>query len=160
MRGLRCYSKLKASTHLFAKLEDGQSDGNHEGEEGQLQRVPGLQTEDTDGQGDKGHSLEEHEHQDGDDDLLELGLTGLTNGACALLVELNIHGQLIIVKVPRADSDLGVSDGQHEGHIVRLDEVLNAVEEIASRATSDIVGSTILRYFNGVGDLGRKQLLG
>lgn len=105
------YNKVKDSTHLLAKLEDGQGDGNHEGEEGQLQRVPGLQTKDTNGQGDEGHSLEEHEHQDGDNDLLELSLAGLTDGAGTFLVELNVQGQLIIVKVPRAHSDLGVNDG-------------------------------------------------
>lgn len=147
-----------SSTHLLAELEDGQRDGDHEGEEGQLQSVPGLQTEDTDGERDEGHGLEEDEHQDGDDDLLELSLAGLADGAGTLLVELNVQGQLIIVEVPGAHSDLSVDDWQLEGNIVGLDEVLNAVEEIAIRASTDIVGCTILSHLDGVGDLKRKQL--
>lgn len=118
-----------------------------------MQSVPGLQTEDTDSQRDEGHGLEEHKDQDGHDDLLELSLAGLTNGASTFLVELDVEGQLIIVKVSGANGDLGVSNWQLEGHVVRLDEALDVVEEITRGAACDVIGSTIFRHFNSVRDL-------
>jgi hypothetical protein len=59
---------------LLAQLEDGQSHGDDEREEAELERVPGLEPEHADGQGHQGHGLQQHEHQDGDDDLLQLAL--------------------------------------------------------------------------------------
>lgn len=114
-------------------MEDGQSYGDHEGEERQLESVPGLQTEDTDSQRDESHCLEENEDQDGDNDLLELSLASLSDGASAILVELDVQTELIMVQVPGADGDLSVSDGQLEADVVGLDEVLDAVHEIARR---------------------------
>lgn len=137
------------STNLLAELEDGQSDGYDEREEGQLQRVPGLQTEDAEGQRDEGHGLEEDEHQDGDDDLLELGFAGFADGPRAILVELDVEAQFIAVEVPGADGDLGVGDGQLEGHVVGLDVVFDRVHEVARRTAGDVVASTILCHFNG-----------
>lgn len=138
----------KYLTHLLAQLEDGQSDGDNEREEGELKRVPGLQTEDTDGQGDQGHSLQQHEHQDRDDDLLKLGFTGFADGAGTFLVELDVKAQFVIVEVPWAHGHFGVSDWQLEGDVMRLDVVLYAVEEVVSRAASDVVASAVLRYLN------------
>lgn len=54
------------------QLEDGQTDGDDEREERQLQGVPGLQAQHTDGERDQGEGLEHDEHHDGHEDLLEL----------------------------------------------------------------------------------------
>jgi hypothetical protein len=59
---------------LLAQLEDGESHGDDEREEAELERVPGLEAEHADGQGHQGHGLQQDEHQDGDDDLLQLAL--------------------------------------------------------------------------------------
>lgn len=61
---------------LLAQLEDGESHGDDEREEAELESVPGLKPEHTDGQGHQSHGLQEDEHQDGDDDLLQLSLAG------------------------------------------------------------------------------------
>lgn len=59
---------------LLAQLEDGESHGDDEREEAELKGVPGLESKHADGQGHQGHGLQQHEHQDGDDDLLQLAL--------------------------------------------------------------------------------------
>lgn len=59
--------------YLLAQLEDGQRDGDDEREEGQLQRVEGLQTEHAERQWNQGDGLQQDEHHDWDDDLLQLG---------------------------------------------------------------------------------------
>lgn len=60
---------------LLTQLEDGQSDGDDEREETQLQCVPGFQSEHTDCQWDEGHSLQQDEHDNWNEQLLELVLT-------------------------------------------------------------------------------------
>jgi len=57
---------------LLHQLEDGQPDGDDEREERQLQRVPGLQAQHSDGQRDQRQSLEHDEHHDRHEDLLQL----------------------------------------------------------------------------------------
>lgn len=54
------------------QLEDGQSDGDDEREEGQLQGVPGLQAQHSDGERDQRQSLEHDEHHDRHEDFLQL----------------------------------------------------------------------------------------
>lgn len=56
--------------YLLAQLEDGQRDGDDEREEGQLQRIEGLQTEHAERQWNQGDGLQQDEHHDWDDDLL------------------------------------------------------------------------------------------
>jgi len=57
---------------LLYQLEDGQSDGDDEREERQLQGVPRLQTQHTDGEWDECECLEHDEHHDGHKDFLKL----------------------------------------------------------------------------------------
>lgn len=57
---------------LLDQLEDGQTDGYDEREEGQLQGVPRLQTEYSDGERDERERLEHDENHDGHEDLLQL----------------------------------------------------------------------------------------
>lgn len=85
---------------LLAQLENRHTDGHDEAEERELQSVPGLQTEHTDGQRDQSHRLQENEHQDGDDDLLQFGSAGLVDGTA--LAELDVEGELIVLDVARA----------------------------------------------------------
>lgn len=144
------------STHLLAELEDGQSDGHHEREERQLEGVPGLQSKDTDSQGDEGHGLEQHEYEDRDDDLLELSLTSLADGPSSFLVELNVQAQFVLIEVPGADGDFSVSNRQLEGHVVGLNEVLDGVEEVSGRTASDFVTRTVLCHLHGFRDLEKK----
>lgn len=63
------------SRDLLAQLEDGESDGHYEGEERELKSVPGFKTQDTESQRDEGDGLEKDEHQDGDENFLQLGFT-------------------------------------------------------------------------------------
>lgn len=51
-------------SQFLAQLEDGQTHGNYERKEGQLQRIPSLQTEDTERQWDQCDGLEEDENKD------------------------------------------------------------------------------------------------
>lgn len=59
---------------LLEQLEHRQTDGDEEGEEAELESVPGLESQDAESQRDQSHGLEQHEHQDGDQDLLQLVL--------------------------------------------------------------------------------------
>lgn len=54
------------------QLEDGQPDGDDEREERQLQGVPGLQAQHSDGERDQGEGFEHDEHHDRHEDLLQL----------------------------------------------------------------------------------------
>ena len=152
MGGDRC--GVAVGGDLLAELEDGQADGDDEREEGELQGVPGLQTEHTDGQGDEGHSLEQDEDQDGDDDLLELGLAGLSNGAA--LAELDVEAHLVVLEVARADLDGGF-ERQLEGHIVGGEEGAHGLEEGAftgQAATGHLVnGVRVAGDFHSLGYL-------
>lgn len=105
---------MAIGSDLLAKLEDGQADGDDEAEERQLQGVPSLETEDSDGQRNEGHGLEEDEHEDRYDDLLELGLAGL-NGAT--LAEFDVEGQFLVVDVAGGHFD-GRVQRKLEGHVV------------------------------------------
>lgn len=140
-------------THLLAQLEDGQSNGDNEWEEGQLQRVPGFQTQNTNSQRDKSHGFQENEHQDWHDDFLELSFTSFANWACTFLVEFDIECQLIIFEVPGADCDLCVSDRELEGHVMGLDVVFDVIEKVTVGAGSHVIGSIVLCYFDRVRDL-------
>lgn len=59
---------------LLEQLEHRQTDGDEEGEEAELESVPGLESQDAESQRDQSHGLEQNEHQDGDQDLLQLVL--------------------------------------------------------------------------------------
>lgn len=59
---------------LLEQLEHGEADGDQEGEEAELQSVPGLESQHTDGQRDQSHCLKKDEDQDGHEDLLQLVL--------------------------------------------------------------------------------------
>lgn len=147
-------------SYLLAKLEDCESNGNDEREEGQLKCVPSLQSEDADSQGDEGHSLEEHEHQDGHDDLLELGLTGLANRAGTFLVELDVQAEFVVFQIPRAHGHFRVGDGQLEGDVVGADVVLHAVKEVTGGAAAEVAGGVVLCHLDGVGNLVAIRSLG
>lgn len=112
--------------NLFAQLEDGHADRHDEAEERELQGIPGLQTEHTDGQWDQSHRFQQDEHEDGDDDFFQLRSAGLVDGAA--LAELDVEGDLIVLDVARAHLHSGVKR-QLEGHIVRGQVVLHPVEE-------------------------------
>lgn len=59
---------------FLAQLENGQPHGYDEGEETQLKRVPRLQAQGADKQRNQRHGFQQHEHHDGDDDLLQPAL--------------------------------------------------------------------------------------
>lgn len=66
--------RRRVAGDLLEQLEHGQADGDEEGEEAELESVPGLESQDAESQRDQSHGLEQHEHQDGDQDLLQLVL--------------------------------------------------------------------------------------
>lgn len=66
--------RRRVAGDLLEQLEHGQADGDEEGEEAELESVPGLESQDTESQRDQSHGLEQHEYQDGDEDLLQLVL--------------------------------------------------------------------------------------
>lgn len=127
---------------LLAQLEDGQTDGDDEGEEGQLEGVPGLQSQDTEGEWHQGHRFKEHEHQDGDEDLLQFGFTcckttkrllsfgvGWLGGWLTFLyavAEVDFEVDFVVVQVSGGQSD-GTDGGQFECGIVALDVLFNVV---------------------------------
>lgn len=92
--------------NFFAELKDGHANGHNEAEERELQGVPGLQTEHTDGQRNQSHRLQQDEHEDRDDDFLQLGSTSLIDGTA--LAELDVEGELIIFDITRAHLHGGV----------------------------------------------------
>lgn len=120
---------------FLAQLEDGHTDGHDEAEEGELQGVPGLQAEHADREGDQGHRLEEDEHEDRYDDLLQLGPASLVDGTA--LAELDVEGELIVVNVARAHLHRGFQR-QLEGHVVRGQVGLHGVEEGALSAAGHL----------------------
>lgn len=61
---------------LLAQLENGQTDGDDEGEKAELKGIPCLETEYTDSQRNQGHCLQQNEHHQRDQDLLQLALPG------------------------------------------------------------------------------------
>lgn len=130
-------SGVAVSGDLLAQLEDSQTDGDDEGEEGQLKGVPGLESQDTNGQRDEGYGLEQDEDQNGDDDLLELGLAGLDGAAFA---ELEVEAQLVVVDVAGGHLDGGV-EGQLEGDVVGGQVAADRLEEraITEAATGQLV---------------------
>lgn len=73
--GRRCDVRVRAvRRQLLADLEYGQTGGDDEGEESQLETVPRLQAQHADGERYEDDGLEQDEDQDGDEDLLQLGL--------------------------------------------------------------------------------------
>jgi len=98
--------RMRISGDLFAELENGHTDGHDKAEEGELQGIPGLQAKYTDGQGDQSYRLQEDEHENRDDDLLQLGPAGLIDGAA--LTELNVEGEFIVLDIARAHLHGGV----------------------------------------------------
>lgn len=92
--------------NLLAELENGHTDGHDKAEERELQSIPGLQAKYTDGQGNQSHRLQENEHENRDDDLLQLGPASLIDGTA--LAELDIEGELIVLDVARAHLHGGV----------------------------------------------------
>lgn len=70
---------------LLEQLEHRQTDGDEEGEEAELESVPGLESQDAESQRDQSHGLEQHKHQDGDQDLLQLVLAACEHVREALI---------------------------------------------------------------------------
>lgn len=134
-------------THLLAQLEDGQTDGDDEREEGQLQGVPGLQTKDSDSHWDQSHSLQKDEHHDGDDDLLQLRFAGFDSAASgSRFGEVDCQAQLIVVDVTRGNGELCVSDWQLEGYIVASHIFFNVVQNTTRTACSTAAVSIAVNF--------------
>jgi len=136
---------------LLAQLEDGHADRHDEAEERELQRVPGFQTEYADRQRDQRHRLQQHEHEDGNDDFLQLGFASLVDGAT--LAELDVEGKLIVLDVARAHLHAGL-EWQLEGHVVRGQIGLHGVDEGILAASGNLLhGARVARHFHRVGHL-------
>jgi hypothetical protein len=60
-------------SYLLAQLEHRQTHSHQEGEERQLERVPGFETQDSKSQRHQSHRFQKHEDQDRHHDLLQLG---------------------------------------------------------------------------------------
>jgi len=136
---------------LLAQLEDGHADRHDEAEERELQRVPGLQAEHADGQWDQRHRFQQHEHENGNDDLLQFGFASLVDSTT--LAELDVEGKLIILDVARAHLYAGI-ERQLEGHVVRGQIGLHGVDEGILTTGGDLFyGARVARYLHRVGHL-------
>ena len=60
VRGQSCSVTVRCD--FLTELEDSHPDGDDETEERKLKSVPSFETEDTDGQGDESHGLEQDKH--------------------------------------------------------------------------------------------------
>lgn len=142
--------------YLLAQLEDGEGDRDDEREERQLERVPGLQSKDSQGEGHQGNDLQQDEHQDGDDDLLQLGLAWLDSWSPGLISgEVDVDVKFFVIEAAGRYGDLGSGDGELESDIVTLEVFLDNIEEVATgRAAGDFVSVVVVaRYFDGFGYL-------
>lgn len=124
MSGQRC--GVTVGGDLLAQLEDGQTDGHDEAEEGQLQGVPRLKAKHSNGQWDQRHGLEQNKHEDRDDHLLELGLARLLH--CATLAELHVEAQPVVLQFATAHLHRRL-ERQLERHVVGGQVVLHFVED-------------------------------
>lgn len=139
------------SGDLLAQLEDGHADRHDEAEERQLQRVPGFQAEHADRQRYQRHRFQQDEHEDGNDDFLQLGFTGLIDGTA--LAELYVEGELIVLDVARAHLHGGV-ERQLEGHVVRGQVGLHGVDEGTLATGGNLLCRVrIARYLHRIGYL-------
>lgn len=117
---------VTVSGDFLAELENGHTNGHNKAEERELQSVPGFQTKYSDGQRNQSHRLQKDEHQNRNDDFLQLGSAGLIDGTA--LAELDVEGELIVLDVSRAHLHRGVQ-WQFEGHVVRSQVGLHGVEK-------------------------------
>lgn len=140
-----------APTYLFAKLEDSETDRHDEREERQLERVPRLQTKDTESHRDERHSLQQDEHHDRNDDLLQLRFACL-NATAAAGGEVERHIQLILLEIARRHGDAGTGDRHLEGNVVAAHVVLDLLHQ-SRRCTAFAHERTIAAYLNIIGDL-------
>lgn len=139
--------------HLLAQLEDSQTSGGDEGEEGQLERVPSLQTQHAEGQGDQGHGLQEDEHHDGDEDLLQLGLAGLGGTACGSEVDREVHFAAL---AGWGVGNGGVGGGNLELDVAALHKVLQLGGQVVRSGRNHVVGGSIAGHFDVAEDLKRE----
>lgn len=138
--------------YLLAQLEDGQSNGDDEREEGQLEGVPGLQSQDTESHWDQSHGLQKDEHHDWDDDLLQLGLAGFDGAASGGFWEADGQAQFFVVDVAGRHGDLGVGNWQLEGDIVALQVLFDIVQDSVAAAGSQS-SISISVHFDVIGEL-------
>lgn len=148
-------STVAVGGDFLAELEDGHSDGDDEAEEGELEGVPGLETEDTDGERDESHGLEQDEDEDGDDDLLQLGFAGLLDAAT--LAKLDVESELIVVDVPGAHLH-GRLHGQLEGDVMGGQVALDVLQEGSLAASGHLFsGVRVASDFHRLGNLYREE---
>ena len=142
-------------SHLLAQGEDGQSGGGDEGEEGQLEGVPGLQSQDSQSQGDQSHGLQEHEHHDGDEDLLQLGLAGLHSAAGGSEVDLEVH---LVGLGGGGVGDGGIGGRDLELNVAALHEALQLGGQIVGSGRHLVVSSSVAGHLDVVEDLLREEM--
>lgn len=149
------FKKSEVRAYLLAQLEDGQTDGHDEREERQLQRVPGLQSEDSERHRDQGHGLQQDEHHDRDDDLLQLGLAGFDGAASSVggLRESDGQGELLVVDVAGRNGNLGVRYRKLEGDIVTLQVLLDGVQGSTADAARSISAESVAVHLDVISEL-------
>lgn len=113
-------------------MEDGETDGDDEREERQLQRVEGFDAQDAEAEGHEGDGLQQNESQNWDCDFLQFGFPRLAGGVG--VVELDLEVDLVVVEVARRNGHFRFGDRQMNGHIVPLDELAEHVQHIARRS--------------------------
>uniref|UniRef100_A0A182U4X8 Uncharacterized protein n=1 Tax=Anopheles melas TaxID=34690 RepID=A0A182U4X8_9DIPT len=136
---------------MIPTLEDSETDRHDEREERQLERVPRLQTKHTEGHRDECHSLQQDEHHDRDDDLLQLRFACL-NATAAAGGEVERHIQLILLEIARRHGDAGTGDRHLEGNVVAAHVVLDLLHQ-SRRCTAFAHERAIAAYLNIIGDL-------
>uniref|UniRef100_A0A182MLH8 Uncharacterized protein n=1 Tax=Anopheles culicifacies TaxID=139723 RepID=A0A182MLH8_9DIPT len=136
-------------------LEDSESDRHNEREERQLERVPRLQTKHTECHRDEGHGLQQDEHHDRDDDLLQLGFACL-NSAATSSWEVERHIQLILFEVTWRHGHTGTGNRHFEGDIMAAQVVLDLLH-YTSWCTTLTHKSSIAAHFYVIGDLIREK---
>lgn len=58
--------------YLLAQLEDGEGESSDEGEERQLQSIPGFKSEHSQSERDQSHGFQENEDEEGNEKFLQL----------------------------------------------------------------------------------------
>jgi hypothetical protein len=112
--------------YLSAQLEDGQTNGDDEREEGQLQGVPGLQTEHTESHWHQCHRFQQNENQDWDEDFLQFRFFASFFGR----LEGHLDVQFVVGDVAWRDGHFGAGHWQFDGDIVTLEVVFKGFDNV------------------------------